>query len=196
MKTLLIMLFSVSALAHPVIYQDGWVASTMVMSDMTDAQAGYSFTPRWAGGANYWRLRNPRGQERELWLGKLNHLAYRHNGESSQANVYLHAGLGDGWMGGIEADWETRQHFVGIKHLHLGQREFDTDIWVGRLGYSPVTAPFDGLQSWVMLQAWHDRYSASETKLGPLLRLFYHNILWEMGATFQGDMLLTLMVHL
>jgi len=196
MKALFLLLITCSALAHPVIYQDGWVASTMVMEDMTDAQAGFSFTPRWSAGGNYWRLRNAQGEERELWLGKLNHLAYRYNGEDSQANLYLHAGYGDGWMAGLEADWETRQYFIGAKQLHLGQREFDTDVWVGRVGYSPYVAPFEGLQSWVMLQAWHDRYSAAETKVGPLVRFFYHNVLWEMGATFQGDLLLTLMVHL
>jgi hypothetical protein len=196
MKFFLLFVFPLLASAHPVIYQGGIALSHMSMRDLTDAQANYSFTSRWAAGGSYWRLENPQGQERELYLAKLNHLLFRHNGESSQANIYLHAGYGDGWLGGVEADWETRRYFVGIKELHLGQREFDTDIWVARLGYSPAEAPFEQLQTWVMLQAWHDRFSAAETKVGPLLRLFYHNVLWELGATFKGDLMLNLMVHL
>ena len=192
--------------AHPVIYQDGWVLSTMSMPDMTDANVAYSFTPRWAAGVNYWRLQDHKGNEQEFELAKINHLLWRHNGEASQANIYLHSGIGRseaegtenrlGWLGGIEADWETRKYFLSGKYLHLGTSTEDSGIWVGRVGLSPILADFKDLQSWVMLQAWHDPVTARETKLTPLVRFFYHNVLWEMGSSFKGDMMLTLMVHI
>jgi hypothetical protein len=82
---------------------------------MTDASASYSFSPKWATGVNYWRLQDKSGDEQEYQLAKLNHLLWRYNGEASQANVYLHSGVGRSeWgdfkdrlavMGGVETDW-------------------------------------------------------------------------------------------
>ena len=31
--------------------------------------------------------------------------------------------------------------------------------------------------------------------LTPLLRFFYHNVLWEIGSSTRGDWMLNLMVH-
>lgn len=194
------------AFAHPVIYQDGWVISSMTMVDMTDANVSYSFSARWSSGVNYWRLSDMKGNEQEWQLAKLNHLAYRYNGDDSQANIYLHSGIGRseseqfenrlGYMMGLEADWETRKYFLSAKYLHLGSSDTDHGIWVGRIGLSPFLADFSSLQSWAMLQVWHDPITARETNITPLLRFFYHNVLWEMGSSLKGDMMLNLMVHL
>jgi len=202
---LLTLTVSTHAWAHPVIYQDGWVASTMNMSDMTDANLTYSLTSRWALGVNYWRLKNTQGLEREWQLTKVNHLLWRHNGEDSQANLYVHSGIGRaeegsgpgvlGWLGGAELDWETRVHFVGVKYLHLSLPTGDNPITMARVGLSPKLADFNSLQSWAMLQAWYEPWSSREVKLTPLLRFFYHNVLWEMGSSFKGEWLMTLMVH-
>lgn len=199
------LLLSGTALAHPVIYKDGIVASSMTMGDMTDANVSYSFHPRWSAGVNYWRLTDG-VNESEWQLAKLNHLVYRYNGEESQGNLYLHAGLGRtesatekdrlGYMTGLEADWETRKLYLSGKYLHLGSAQEDTGIWVGRIGVSPIMADFKSLQSWAMVQVWYDPITAREAKVTPLLRFFYHNVLWEMGASLKGDMMLNLMIHL
>jgi hypothetical protein len=196
---------SLSAWAHPVIYKDGLVMSHMSMSDMSDTYVGYSLTQHWSFGGQYYRLENAQ-EKLELQLVKVNHLLWRHNGPDSQANIYLHSGFGSaqvperenrlGWMGGVEADWETRRYFVSGKYLHLGSADSDQGIWVGRVGLSPVMANFQDLQSWAMVQVWHDPISAKEVKITPLLRFFYHNVLWEMGASLKGDMMLNIMIHL
>lgn len=206
MRWLVLLFFPVLAWSHPVIYQDGWVISSMSMSDMTDAGVSYSFSPKWSAGANYWRLQDKQGDEQEYQLAKLNHLLWRHNGDDSQANIYLHSGVGRSeWreikdrlavLGGVEADWETRRHFISGKYLHLRTSDYDTGIWVGRVGLSPILADFQDLQTWAMVQVWYDPITAREAKITPLLRFFYHNVLWEMGSSLKGDMMLNLMVHL
>jgi hypothetical protein len=175
------------------------------MSDMTDANVSYSMSSRWALGVNYWRFENDQAIEREWQLMKLNHLLWRHNGEDSQANIYLHTGLGrfengngpgrTGWLGGVEMDWETRRHFVSLKYMQLGSPDGDNHLTVARLGLSPTLADFKSLQTWAMLQAWYAPWSDKTVTLTPLLRFFYNNILWEMGSTLKGDWMLTLMVH-
>jgi hypothetical protein len=68
-------------------------------------------------------------------------------------------------------------------------------VVVGRVGFSPFKADFNSLQSWAMLQLWSDPVTSQELKVTPLLRFFYQNVLWEMGASTKGDMMLNLMVH-
>lgn len=208
MRLLLVVLLSLSAIpswGHPVIYQEGWVFSQMSMKDMTDTNIGYSLTHRWSMGYQFFRLENSQGEADQFHLFKLNHLLKRFNAKDSQANIYLHSGLGHaknaqfdnrlGWMGGIEADWETRILFTSLKYLHYGTSQTDHPVVVGRIGFSPFKADFNSLQSWVMLQAWSDPVTSREVKLTPLLRFFYQNVLWEMGASTKGDMMFNLMVH-
>lgn len=198
-------ILSIPSWGHPVIYQEGWVVSQMSMKDMTDANIGYSLTHRWSMGYQFFRLENTQGESDQFNLFKVNHLLKRFNAKDSQANIYLHSGLGHaqnaqfdnrlGWMGGIEADWETRTLFTSLKYLHYGTSQTDHPVVVGRVGFSPLKADFNSLQSWAMLQVWSDPVTSREVKITPLLRFFYQNVLWEMGASTKGDMMLNLMVH-
>lgn len=61
--------------------------------------------------------------------------------------------------------------------------------WRYRLGFAPYLGGMDELQTWFVLQYNHN------FQLTPLLRFFYKNVLWEMGATLKGKPFLTLMVH-
>lgn len=206
MRLLLAWFLSLSALAHPVIYQDGWVASHMSMADMSDTNLSYSLTAKNAIGFNYFRLTDAAQHDSEFELFKFNHLLKRFNGADSQSNIYLHSGLGRvesaierdrlAWMGGVEVDWETRKYYTSVKYLHLGSSREDTGIVMGRVGISPLMADFQDLQAWAMVQVWHDPVTSREAKITPLLRFFYHNVLWEMGSSLKGDMMLNLMIHL
>ncbi len=179
--------------------------SQMSMKDMTDTNLSYSLTHRWSMGYQFFRLEDAQGNTDQFNLIKMNHLLKRFNGKDSQANIYLHSGLGHaqyldnknrlGWMGGVEADWETRTLFTSLKYLHYGTSGTDHPVVVGRVGFSPFKADFNSLQSWAMLQLWSDPVTSREVKVTPLLRFFYQNVLWEMGASTKGDMMLNLMVH-
>ncbi len=203
-----LVLTSFSVLAHPVIYKDGTMIGSFNTSFFSDNQLNHSFHQKWAVGLNHVRFSKD-DKNTELGLGRLNHLLWRSNGEDSQANVYLVSGLGiadseienrrtnTAYLGGIETDWETRTLFVALKYYHYSSpNTFDVPMTVSRLGFSPLIADFDRLQTWFMLQGMHMGNVESEVVITPLVRFFYHNVLWEMGSSTRGDWLLNFMVHI
>ena len=202
--TFLSILFSLQVSAHPVIYKGGWVISSFNMDNMNDQQLMYSFTSRFATGLNSYRFTKDE-QDTDLLFAKLNYLAWRYNGDKSQANLYLHSGVGfsdqqsvsqGALMYGAEMDWETRELFVGFKHWqYYAPHQFDMPVSMARVGFSPFTAPFDSLQSWFMVQAMYAPLASETISLTPMLRFFYKNVLWEMGASSKGGWMLNLMVH-
>lgn len=200
---LFFLLFSLRAFSHPVIYKGGWVLSSVNMSEISNNYLMYSMTQKFSLGLEQWRL-SQSGIHQETGFLKLNHLLWRLNEEDSQLNLYLHggAGLGDkkfsqdknvfGFMTGVEGDWETRDLFVAGKYLQF----HDTFLSQVRLGISPRKASFEELQTWFLLQGMVVRDIQDTVMITPMLRFFYHNVLWEMGSSTRGDWMLNLMIHL
>lgn len=195
MRTILLfLLLSFKALAHPVIYQDGLALSSYNMEKIANQYAVYSVTPRLSLGVESWRF-----DSKSLGFLKTNQLLWRRNGEDSQANLYSHAGFGgEGTLQlGLEGDWETRHLYTSLKHLEFhNRRGFDERMTQARVGFSPRRAGFNELQVWVMLQAMVTREVGPEAMLTPMVRFFYHNVLWEVGSSLKGEWMLNLMVHL
>lgn len=202
-------LASFSLRAHPVIYKDGVVVSSSNMSMYSDNQLMYSWSNKWSSGFNHWRFSFLDGLNEYAFL-KTNHLLYRYNGEKSQANVYLHAGVGGVYtnipgqknqmagMAGAEVDWETRSLFTALKYYYFQSEDLDALSMIqGRIGFAPFEAGFEEMQPWFMLQvmAMPEANLEDEIVVTPLLRLFYNNILWEMGSSTRGEWMLNLMVH-
>lgn len=210
MKTILLGLFliiSPSAFSHPVIYEGGTVVSSFNMSSYSDNQLLYSFTPRWATGLNQWRFTKD-DKNTEMGLARLNRLLWRHNGEDSQANLYLLSGFGmidseierrdtrEVYMGGFEADWETRTLFTALKFYYFSSPALtDISMTQARVGFSPFESGFENLQSWFMLQAMAMPEVEPNVIITPMLRFFYKNVLWEIGSSTRGEWMLNLMVH-
>lgn len=193
--------------AHPVIYKDGIVVSSSNMSSYSDNQLMYSWSNRWSSGLNHWRFTKD-DKNTEFGFAKINHLVYRHNGEHSQGNLYVHGGFGiadseiekrqtnEAYMTGFEADWETRTIYTALKYYYFtSPKVTDISMAQARVGFSPNEAGFDKLQTWFMLQAMVMPDVESEVIITPLLRFFYHNVLWEMGSSTRGEWLLNIMVH-
>jgi hypothetical protein len=208
MKILIfLMIFSTNIWAHPVIYKDGWMISSSNMEMMSDNQVMYSFSPKLATGLNHWRL-SSNDEQFEFALMKVNGLLYRYNGDSSQANIYWHTGIGslqsettdtknrDTYMAGVEMDWETRTLYAAIKYYNLTNPSIrDIGMTQLRLGFSPFEADFDKLQNWFMLQMVAMPTIEPKVVITPMFRFFYHNVLWEFGSSTQGNWMLNLMVH-
>jgi hypothetical protein len=173
------------------------------MPDYSNNYVMYSFSQRFAAGVDHWRFTKDK-KNNEMGLLKLNHLLYRHNGEESQGNIYLHSGVGFedqefqekssrlAYLVGAEGDWETRSLYTSFKYYQFR----DTSVTQGRIGFSPVKAPFDNLQTWFMLQGMVIDDVNEKLMLTPLVRFFYQNVLWEMGSSTRGDWMLNLMVHI
>lgn len=202
-----ILMFSFKAFAHPVIYKEGIVISSSNMPSYSDNQLMYSWSNRWSSGINHWRFTKDTLNTEAAFL-KTNYLAYRHNGESSQGNIYLHGGVGlvdseiehrrtaQMYMTGIDLDWETRTLYTSFKHYYFTSPTVtDLSMTQARIGFSPFESAFDQLQSWVMLQAMYTPDVQKEVILTPLLRFFYKNVLWELGSSTRGEWMLNLMVH-
>lgn len=203
----ILIFLSTSAWSHPVIYKDGWALSSSNMPSYAENYVMYSFSSKAATGIGQWRFSN--GEENtEFAMAKINYLAWRHNGEDSQANVYLHGGAGlvdhefepkdtrEAYLAGIDLDWETRKLFTSFKHYQfISPGLTDIPMTQARVGFSPRLSDFKDLQTWFMLQGMYTPDVDRSVMITPLVRFFYHNVLWEMGASTRGDWLLNLMVH-
>lgn len=196
------LLLSIEAQAHPVIYKDGWALSSSNMEEYSNNYVMYSFSNRFAVGVDHWRF-TKHDHNNEMGLLKLNHLLYRYNGEDSQGNIYLHGGAGVEdqefetkqtrftGMAGAEADWETRTLYTAAKYYQFQ----NTYVAQGRVGFSPKEASFEELQTWFMLQGMVIGDVHDTLMITPMVRFFYHNVLWEMGSSTRGEWMLNLMVH-
>lgn len=204
---ILFVLFVTKAFAHPVIYKDGVALSSTNMPSYSENYLMYSFSSQWSLGAGHYRFSRD-DDNTEMGLIKLNHLLWRKNGEDYQANIYLHGGLGvvdqeigrrstrETYMAGVEGDWETRKLFTSLKHFEFHSPAFmDTSMTQARIGFSPVLSDFKDLQTWLMLQGMYSPLSDRTVSLTPLIRFFYHNVLWEMGSSLRGEWMLNFMVH-
>ncbi len=206
---LLLSLFSLSSLAHPVIYKGGTMLASQNMSMFSDNQINYSFHQKWATGLNLWRFNREDGKTAEFGLVRLNHLLKRWNTDDSQANIYLVSGAGYatsnfsdtstklGYLGGVETDWETRTLFTSLKYYHFNAPTLtDVSMTQARIGYSPTIADFDKLQTWVMLQGMYMGKVDDNVVVTPLLRFFYQNVLWEVGSSLRSEWFMNFMVHI
>jgi hypothetical protein len=207
-KLILFLVFYSSHLfAHSVIFKDGIAFSSTNMASFSENYLMYSFSNQFSTGLSHW-LFSKEGKNTEFGLLKLNHLLWRHNGDASQANIYLHSGFGivdnefsrsdtrEAYMAGVEADWETRVLYTSIKHYQFySPALLDLSMTQARIGFSPVLSDFKDLQTWVMLQSMYTPSISKSPVLTPMLRFFYHNILWEFGASLRGEWMLNFMVH-
>lgn len=205
---IILALFTFPAYSHPVIFEGGTVLSSANMGDFSDNQLLYSYSSKWAAGLNHWSFRKEH-KNTEFALVRLNHLLKRFNGPDSQANIYLLSGIGlvdsefekrdtrEAYFGGVELDWETRTLFAALKHYQFSSPGLmDLGMTQARVGFSPVERGFNELQTWFMLQGMYTPELNRTVSVIPLLRFFYHNVLWEMGSSTRGEWLLNIMVHI
>ena len=204
---LLVLIFSLPSFSHPVIYKDGIVVSSSNMKSYSDNQLMYSWSNRWASGLNHWRFTKDEDNT-DLAFLKTNYLLYRHNGEFSQGNIYVHGGVGvadseiekrqtnEAYMTGVEMDWETRTLYTALKYYYFtSPKVTDISMTQARIGFSPYEAGFDQLQSWFMIQVMYMPDVEKEAIITPLLRFFYKNVLWEIGSSTRAEWMLNIMVH-
>ena len=100
------------------------------------------------------------------------------------------------YMGGFEADWETRTLYTALKFYQFSSPAVtDISMAQARIGLSPFESGFEELQSWFMVQAMVMPKVDPKVIITPLLRFFYKSVLWEMGSSTRGEWMLNIMVH-
>lgn len=196
--------FGVRLEAHPVAYQGSIGVMSNYQGERTDFQVNYSAYRRLALGADVTHIQR-NSSDSYYGMGRVNMRLYRRNEMNSQGNVYAYIGTGvhdvDGLQkgagtAGFQMDWESRQRYVllaGQSLISSGQKP-DQQI-SARIGAAPYLAEYDGLHSWLMLQAMYESYGIPQFSLTPFIRQFYKNVLWEFGVSLKGQMMFNTIIH-
>ena len=194
--------FALPGWAHLVIYKDGWVYWGQFSPDSNIQRVSYTFHPRFSLEAS---REFYRGLEdyRDAKLGP-NILVKRWLFPDSQGNIYasLHAGSyqqengkGKVFRSGLMADWESRKLYTALSISNFAFDDDKAQKLSYRFGFAPYVAGMQMLQTWMIFQLSYFKEIEDKVKITPMMRFFYNNTLWEMGADLHGKFFLTLMVH-
>ncbi len=176
----------------------GFKDSTMAMGDFSpnwqEAWVNHAVTPRdaWGAGALWMRSDDLR-QTRSLVEATYTRLAKRWNGEHSQANIWLLAGVGavqgNDFSGsrlmlapGISADYETTRFYVnGTLRLYRAEG-LNHDFASTRIGFSFYETDYDEVQPWFILEARRMNNLSDQTEVTPMLRFIHKRYFVEIGV--------------
>lgn len=197
---------SSSLWAHPTSYKGALGLMSYNTPEMNEILLTYSLEHNFAVAATYLR-----DSKSEFYIPRLNYLAKRWNNEDSQGNLYLSAGAGvekfDSKSHGVKlaelvADWESRKYYVYFDHLYL-DRENDENVLLPnkfynhsrlRVGTAPFLADYSDLNIWLILQG-EKHLDEDQIEMTQFLRFYMKNVLWEVGARFDGGWAFNYMVH-
>lgn len=204
---LFLTMFSTNYLfAHPVSYKDAIGIMSYNNSKMNEILLTYSLNPKFAVAATYLR-----DSESEFYIPRINFLLKRWNNDDSQGNIYFSAGNGyekfnsnnyNVRLGELIADWENRKYYTYFEHLYLN-RDNDQNTLIpnknynhskARLGFAPFLADYSDLNVWYIFQV--EKHNTESVQSTQFLRFFMKNVLWEIGAGFDGSMTFNFMIHI
>jgi hypothetical protein len=204
----LILLFSATLVqAHPVTYKDGVGLMAFNSPTSNELMLTYSMSPRWALAMTYLRE-----QKSEFYLPRLNLLLKRWNQEDSQANIYLSLSPGVEKFNSQNyqtnfaefiADWESRKYMVSLEHQYFA-RENETNLALAnkdfnksklRFGFAPYLVEANDLSAWYVAE-FNRTNDNPQIEAVQFLRFYKKNILWEVGAGFDGSLAFNFMIHM
>jgi hypothetical protein len=187
------------ALARPITYPGGSMAMLEYADEYWTNEVMYTPSARYSVGVRS----EFDGEDNRQYQGlSANFLAYRHNAEDGQANVYVltSAGVagndraslrhktGAAGLLGLEADWENRRFLVLGQVKGFAAEGIDKTLtWRGRVGVAPYVGEFGDLHTWLMLQVDHEPESRHPTNVSGVVRFFKGPVLFEVGASLKGD---------
>lgn len=199
---LAILFMSGAASAKPVSYAGGWQFMQHRDHMETYSELTYSPTYRDAIGARAEFMRG--GDEYSLYSAVYNRLLKRWNFPDAQGNLYFLSGAGvaenDGdtspaVYGGILADYETRRIFVSYENRALNagdiERAYNQAV---RVGIAPYVANSGSLHTWAMFQVDHHPSEKDNIVTTPMVRMFYKNVLGEVGYSSDDQVMANLMI--
>ena len=199
----LTMLLSHWAQARPVSYPGG--VTLMQLNDLEShsLHLHYSPTVHYSVGykGEYWR-----GEQWQFHGVQLNNLIKRWNQRASQANAYLKTGvgmvrsrMGDSSLAaftGMAVDWETRRFFTLYENRFYDAGDIDRFFsQKARLGIAPYIGDYGDLHTWLMIQVDHSPEGDDPVVITPLIRVFKHEYLAEIGINDQGKALVNLIIR-
>ncbi len=195
-----------SIYAHPVAYAGSNSIMTWNSQSMSDWMLTHTFESTYSLSARYQRIETIEG-ERTFYIPHLNFLLKRWNELDSQANVYLSMGHGgekvnhslkDTSFLAFETDWESRKYYVSFREEALmTYKKRASNLYMSkvRMGFAPYLAEFNELNSWFILEAIKQNKNKDSFMLTPFVRLFYRNVLVELGVSQKGESQFNFMIH-
>lgn len=202
-----VLLAPLMAKGHPVSYRDAIGLMSYNSNKMNELLLTYSFSPNFAIAHTYLRQ-----EKSEFYIPRLDFLVKRWNQDDSQGNIYLSAGAGTEkfssqnssvYLGELVADWESRKYYTYFEQRYI-KRSNTTNANLPqehlnnsklRLGFAPFLADYSDLNVWLIAQAERENDS-QQIELKQFLRFYMKNVLWEVGAGFDGSLAFNFMVHI
>lgn len=187
--------------AHPVIFKGGTVFESEQSPDHQHLTLGYTFLPKAAVAFDYMKFNKIKT---EFYFTKLNYRLWRQNEIESQANVYISLGAGqrredqnlsNSGLAQLNVDWENRDYYFSAFQEYISQEDLDP-IWHSRarVGLAPFRGDYEDINVWFIAQ--FEKTNGEHWETTPLMRTYFKNILWEIGASLNGNYQLNLMFHL
>lgn len=202
--TLVITFFMAPALwAHPVSYEGAVSLMSYNKDQHNEFLLTYSVKSYLAAAIYYFREGDV-----NFTVPRLNYLAKRWNNEDSQGNIYLSGGYGyersfnqtvGAGFGAIDVDWESRKYYTAAAYERFFRQNKDDisrpdfEVIKARAGIAPYLAEFNEINTWFILEA--QKMNDTPVVLTQFVRLFYKNVLVELGAGFDGGWAFNYMVH-
>lgn len=193
-----------SVFSHPVTFKGGVAVVNTFRPTMANIHVNYTFVNNLAGGLTYNKM-TLLDRDVEMSFAQVNYLVKRWNKEGSQANVYVLGGAGYGvdslkenglaFKGTIQGDFETREFYTALSGGGWAMPSTSPYFVRYRIGAAPYKADYKELQVWMIAQLDYQPSMQSGVMVSPLLRFFYRNALWEIGASTTGQWWLQLMAH-
>lgn len=194
----LVTTYETEALARPLPFKGGASLMGVASDDWVESHVIYAPWRRLGIGAMYiWLKEQPDSVEQQFVLPHLTLLLQRWNDDDFQANLYLTGGLGlvnnfnttkYAYVLSADADIESRRLYFSVLGRTIRSPDVvDFDLLQGRIGIAPYLANFAELNTWLVLQTDYTPNRNNELTLTPLLRFFYHSVLWEMGMSLRGS---------
>lgn len=192
------------ARAHPVSFKGAAGIMPEYGMNRFDLEANYTFErDKSVGVAAIWA--DTEDGKGTFVIPKFNYLAFRKNEKDSQTNIYLSTGIGgceldDGvetaGLLSLQADYETRRIYT-LFHAETIQSSGGSDLnhFRYRLGMAPYVEDYEGVHTWLIGQIDYTPEMEDEWHVGPVVRVFYKNYLFEGGVSHRGDPFFAFISH-
>jgi len=203
--SLISFIFTKAASGHPTSFKDSVIIDSRFSQPMSEIGIGYSATHRiafWGKSLAF----NFAGPAHSTNL-QINYLVQRWNQIESQGNVYVGLGYGQ-WTNRmvtplarelhyyfLQADWETRYIYFMIEHYGFQSKSLNNMMMNKyRFGFAPYTVDFEAMSSWIIYEGFDQINQSIDHRM--LLRMYYKNVLFEIGGSLNGYAIINLMTHI
>ncbi len=188
--SLSIALAALTAEARMITYPGGVTIMTSNDVNTNTVEGYYTVTPKYAVGVrhDYWR-----DSKANMDAGQISYLVKRWNNPGSQANFYLHSGVGVAYedgdsepaaFGGMEADWENRRFYTSYHNFFLTAGDIKSEAsHTARVGVAPYLGEYGDLHTWLILQT--DYNPQDDFSVTPLVRFYKGTSLLEAGVNLD-----------